>query len=118
VTRANLHVGVVVAAPCTREIATRSAWVRWCDALSPRGEDGVALIYLSSPPALLAQRLATRGEPRDALKIRGVEESPRPAPGVAHFVVDGTGDPERETRVVLKSLGTAAREPGRLTCSS
>lgn len=80
-----LGVGVVLAAPFTRERTDPALWqaVVWRleQAIGSRLDrdarpGAVALLYVSAPPELLHQRLAARAERRDGAKLR---HGPRPA---------------------------------------
>jgi hypothetical protein len=116
--RANLHLGVVLSAPCTKETSSLDNWGSWCTRLTPEGLDGVRLVVVSTSSDVITRRLRDRGEPRDALKISGDVEGPRPAPPVAHVVADGVGEVESEASRVLTELGVTVAGPERLTCSS
>ena len=109
-TETSLEAGVhvVVAAPFTRERRDAAAWERLAARLSARAADTV-LVWLHAPRELLLERLAARGETRDADKIADPaswlrEAEPETPPLVPHIAVDATDTAEHAVEHILREL--------------
>jgi predicted kinase len=109
-TEASLEAGVhvVVAAPFTRERRDPVAWERLSARLSARAAVAV-LVWLHAPRELLLERLAKRGEPRDADKLADPaswlgEAEPDAPPSVPHIAVDASDTTEEAAEQTLREL--------------
>jgi predicted kinase len=109
-TEASLQGGVhvVVAAPFTLERRDPAAWDRLSARLSSRGAAAV-LVWLHASRELLLQRLAARGETRDADKLADPaswlrEAEPEAPPTSPHIAVDATDTAERAVEQILRQL--------------
>lgn len=88
---------VVLVAPFTAELAGGWAWAELCAAVEPAEPQ---VIWLDASLDLLEQRLAARGELRDA----GRPAASTPAPAVPHIRVDASLPLERQAAQALSSL--------------
>jgi predicted kinase len=93
IARDNLrHLDVVIAGPFTRELKDPD----WCDRLAERLGSGVEVHYVSCPPEIRRQRLAGRGDARDAAKLRDWKNYLRyydeAAPRCPHLLVENSGE--------------------------
>jgi predicted kinase len=106
-----IGLGVVVAAPFTKERADPDAWAEATRRLGGVGGP-VVLVYLDCPPEVLAARLAARAARRDRLKATagvvavGVEAAP---PAWADIVVSATMSVDDQVAVGLTALGLPPR---------
>lgn len=103
---AGIH--VVVAAPFTRERRDPLAWDRLSARLSSRDAAAV-LVWLHAPSEALLERLAARGEPRDADKLADPaswlrEAEPESPPTGPHIAVDATDTTDHAVEQILREL--------------
>src|SRR5215213_10135415 len=87
-------IDLVLVAPFTAELAGGKAWADLCAAVEPAEP---RVIWLDASPELLEQRVAARGELRDA----GRQPAMPPEPAVPHIRLDAWLPLERQVELVL-----------------
>jgi sugar-phosphatase len=86
---------LVLVAPFTAELAGGPEWTALCDAVAPAEP---RMVWLDADAELLRERVAARGEPRDA----GRETGTPPQPVVPHVRVDARFPVERQVEIALQ----------------
>jgi len=103
---------VVLSGPFTQQIHDAERWESWVSGL---GGQPVLLVWVSSDPATLRQRLAARGLERDSAKLAeftafAARMRPHETPAAPHVVIDnrlGAAEPlDAQVARLLAHLGT------------
>jgi len=103
---------VILSGPFTQQIHDAARWESWVSGL---GGQPVLLVWVSSDPATLRQRLAARGLERDSAKLAGfaafvARMRPHDRPAAPHVVIDnrlGAAEPlDAQVARLLAHLAT------------
>ena len=85
---------LVLVAPFTAELSGGPEWMALCEAVAP---DEPRVVWLDASPELLEQRLAARGEARDAGRPIGKSSTP----AVPHVPIDASLTLERQVELAV-----------------
>jgi predicted kinase len=105
-------VPVVLIAPFTSERESAAAWAVLESRLTDSG-GRASLVWIRVGPELLAQRMTTRGAPRDAQKLADiagyVSRLNLEPPLVPHLEVDGAHGPAAQVSFLMQALADPSR---------